>query len=655
MCTQRASGLWSRVPPADSSSLILDSVFDDPQKNLLKLHREDKPESNAEIFVFDEKPDKGGAITRWLQQIWKLQEGKPSQALLECDHSNIEQPKALETSGSISTSDRARNDSGYCVSIDEKRVEDRAQELKDNLQHQTCDPGVARDEGLTKDQSAKSQNASSCIESKEGIQPKQESAASVEKEVTTGGYTLGYFTGKLTEVYKDAGRRLQGTRDMVQNTRDMIQGTRDIIRNVGVGSMKDVLSQYVTMMSKELPLIQQIHPKQEPEPSAENKPTLLDSSNDRGLGCPQKCSVPAIPGVSGWPKGSVSRLRVTSPDMFHQRLVQLPPALSQLQTLSTQRILEKLEYLAPHVEIREVLSIFWIKTANKKQPSPKPGCLVLSQNDLIVLSSGTNLDQSVSVAHHFNLLEIKNVQISLAGQHLRLIGETEDSVLAVFTHSKELTQKFCKALLKVLSPERFSEGTKDHPLLSGDLMTLSLDWTSNVPDIILDSGLHVTSRFKRILADLLYIVHGNMDSPGKPSLANICPLLYTSVKVMNSARVHQDTIFQFLLTDTHVALLREDGVFHPVPRGSSLVPSQPQFQGLEIRRRADIKCVLVRQNDDWLVVEISFMNGRGREKKIQVMRGAAKGTSDRGSCCDSWKLSFGCTSEAVTLISHLGT
>ncbi|XP_060921653.1 kinesin-like protein KIF16B isoform X2 [Labrus mixtus] len=480
---------------------------------------------------------------------------------------------------------------------------------------------------------------------KGGIQSqlKQVMDSTVGKGIVGSSYALGYFSGKLSEAYKDAGRRLQGT--------------RDIIRNVGVDDMKVVLSHYVTMVSKDLPLIHQMQLKPEPEPSipSENKVMLVDPQRDRTLSLPRNCSMPTIPGVSGWPEGSVSSLKNTFPQVFYQRLVQLPPALSQLQSLSSQKILEKLEYLAPQMEIKKILSIFWLKTANKKQPNPKPVCLLLSENDLIVVSSEMNSDHSLSVFHSFNLLEIKKVQISLAGQHIRLIGCTDDSVLAVFTHSKELTQEFCKTLLKTLSPEKFSDGTEEHPLLSGDLMVLSLDWTSNVPEIVLDNGFHITSRFKRVLADLLYIIHGNMDCPGKPSLANIHPLLYTSVKVMNSTRVHQDTIFQFLLTDTHVALLQEDGVFHPAPRGSSLVPSQPQFQRLELHSRSDIKCVLVRQNDNWLVVEISFTTHKLQAPEQKENSRPVSAEVPAGGRCDSWKLSFGCTSEAVILINHLCT
>uniref|UniRef100_A0A667XR07 Kinesin motor domain-containing protein n=1 Tax=Myripristis murdjan TaxID=586833 RepID=A0A667XR07_9TELE len=254
--------------------------------------------------------------------------------------------------------------------------------------------------------------------------------------------------------------------------------------------------------------------------------------------------------------------------------------------------------------------------------------------------------------------EVQRRLRNLAGQHVRLIGSTEDAILAVFTHSKDLTQTLCKALLKVLAPEQFSEGTEEHPLLYENLMDLSLDWTSRVPDLLLDNGLRVTSRFKRILADLLYIVHGNMDASEKPSLANIQPLLYTSVKVENSTSVHQDTIFQFLLTDTYVVLVREDGVFHPAPQGSSLVPVQPQFQGLELRKRSDIRCLLVRQSENCLVVDIMFTDHKLQDRKRTESRRASadvSSISEFSRLCDSWKLSFGCTAEAVMFIQHLFT
>ncbi|XP_044045186.1 kinesin-like protein KIF16B isoform X4 [Siniperca chuatsi] len=679
LCTQRACGLRSSFLPApeleaNSPPHNQENTLKEPENGLLNLHREEKLESTAEVLIEKEEgPYEDGDKNKWLRGGVNIPLGDMGQAV-ELDRCDIGQHRLCVTLANTETNrvdenknltNKRRNNSACCVSDDDdKKVEDRAKGLlvngrsnsysKEKVKHQTRDPGIGEDAELSSDQSSKSQNSvngyiNSKQKSKESVngQIKQETDTEAEKVAANRSYVMGYFAEKLSEAYKDAGRRLQGT--------------RDIIRNVRVGEMKVVFYQYMTMMSKELPLINRMQLKPEPEPCvlADNKVSLVDLSRDCALSLPQNCDTSAIPSVSGWPEGSVSSLKNTCPEVFYQRLVQLPPALSRLQSLSSQKMLEKLESLVPRMKVHNLLSIFWLKTANSKQTIPKPGCLLLSEKDIIVLSSETNSDDTLAIFHHFNLLEIKKVQISLAGQHVRLIDCTEDTVLAVFTHSKELTQEFCKALLKALSPEKFSEGTEDHPLLSDDLMVLSLDWTSSVPDIVLDNGLHVTCRFKRVLADLLYIVHGNMDGPGKPSLAAICPLLYTSVKVMNSTSVHQDGIFQFLLTDTHLALLQEDGVFHPVPRGSSLVPAQPQFQGLELRKRSEIRCLLVRQYDNWLVVDITFTTRKPktREKKVETRRGSAEvlSVSDYSSRCDSWKLSFGCTSEAVILINHLCT
>lgn len=632
-------------------------MLENPETSLWKVRTEEKQDSTAEVFIEKEEvPYKDSDENkRW--------QGEVGRAVCGLDCCDIGQHKLFVTSANATTNRFGENESiihkgrihsasrGPDEDDDEDgKVEDGVKELlvngcpysysKEKVKRQEA-VGTVDDEKLSNDQSSKSLNGSisSKQKSKESFNGQTKQEMESEKVAADRSY-MGYFTGKLSEAYKNAGRRLQGT--------------RDIVRNVRVGEIKVVLFQYVSKMSKELPLFHLMQPKPEPEPfvAAENKVSLVDLPKDS---VSQKCNTSVIPGLSGWPEGSVSSLKNTCPQVFYQRLVQLPPALSQLQSLSSQKILEKLDSLAPQTKVNNLSSIFWLKTASRRQPIPNPGCLLLLEKDIIVLSSKTNSTNTLAISHHFKLMTIKKVQISLAGQHVRLIGCTEDIVLAVFTHSKELTQEFCKALLKALSPEKFSEGIEDHPLLSGDLMVLSLDWTSSVPDIVLDCGLHVTSRFKRVLADLLYIVHGNMDGPGKPSLANVCPLLYTSVKVMNSTCLHPYDIFQFLLTDTHVALLREDGVFHPVPRDSSLVPAQPQFQGLELRERSEIRCLFVRQNDSWLVVDVTFTTRQQKEKKAQSRRGSVDlpSVSHRSRQCDSWKLSFGCTSEAAILINHL--
>ncbi|XP_032419016.1 kinesin-like protein KIF16B isoform X4 [Xiphophorus hellerii] len=458
-----------------------------------------------------------------------------------------------------------------------------------------------------------------------------EKGSSQDPSETNRSHVLGYFTGKLSDVYKDAERR--------------IQGTRDFIRNVGVDDMKYAVSQYVTMRSRDFPLIQTTKLAPKPHSVLENKVSLVDLSRTaQGFG---------LNAMSLWPKGSVSSIRNAGPEdcrpeEFYQSLIELPPALAQLRSLSSQQVIDRTEPLSSQRPGRRILSIFWLRAASFDQPSPEPVCLLLSEQDLTVVSAGQDSSDTLRLFHHFDLMEIREVQISLAGQHVRLIGSREDSVLAVFTHNQELTQEFCKAVLKARCPETFSEATESHPLLSQDLVALSLDWTSRVPDIVSDIGLNLTSRFKRVLADLLYIVHGNMDGPGKPSLADIRPLLYSSV------RLHQDSLLQFLLTDTHVALLQEDGVFHPAPRGSSRVPIQPQFQGLKLRRRSDIRCLLVRRNEACFNVDIVFTNRNQQtpKRKVEPRRRSADVPSC-GARCESWKLSFGCSAEAQILINHL--
>uniref|UniRef100_A0A4W5QHC8 Kinesin family member 16B n=1 Tax=Hucho hucho TaxID=62062 RepID=A0A4W5QHC8_9TELE len=278
-----------------------------------------------------------------------------------------------------------------------------------------------------------------------------------------------------------------------------------------------------------------------------------------------------------------------------------------------------------------------------------------------VISAGTGLgnNQPLAVFQHFSLLHIKEIQVSFAGQHVRLLGSTEDTILVIFTHSKELTQELCCTLLKILAPAEVQEGPGAHPLLCGDLSRLSLDWRSHVPDLLLDSGLCVTSRFKRIMADLLYILHGNMEGPNKPSLANIHLLLYTSIKVENYSTSCQVVLCQFFLTDNHIGLVQEEAVFHPVPRGSTLVPIQPQFQGVELRRRSDIRCVLVRHSDRCMVLDIVFsVTHKGQietKRKTRKGLGTVPLPSDCRPPADSWKITFSSTSDAAILINHLST
>ncbi|XP_062303966.1 kinesin-like protein KIF16B isoform X4 [Osmerus eperlanus] len=457
------------------------------------------------------------------------------------------------------------------------------------------------------------------------------------------GYILGYFAGKLTAVYKDAGKCLQSTQKIIRQVRQ-----RDANR---------LISSYLTMVGREP---QQLQLELEPKSSNGAKEVsfanladcdILNSSDNIGVLSGQS--------TNRWPQGSVLSGKIGNPEVLFQKLVQFPECLLELQSLPLLEMLQHLNRLLPQVAATsgQLLGIYWLRIANFKRPTSQPGCLLLFETELYAISSRMGFnedDQALEVFHKSSLLDIQEIQVSFAGQLVRFIGSSEETLLVAFTHNKDLTQTLCRTFHNIFKVSKGVEGTSAHPLLQEDLMSLSLDWRSHVPDLLLSNQLRITSRFKKDHADLLYILHGNMEGSGKPSLADICLLLYTCVKIEDSSNQSQDDLSQFILTDTHVGLLQEESVFHAVPQGSDLVPIQSQYRGIELRRRSDIRCLLVRQNDNCMVVDILY----SKACKLQAETKSKDEVSDPlygGRIADSWKLKFGCISEAMILINNLST
>lgn len=106
------------------------------------------------------------------------------------------------------------------------------------------------------------------------------------------------------------------------------------------------------------------------------------------------------------------------------------------------------------------------------QNIPQPCCLLLFEKDMYTITTGSDSNcgnHALTVFHHFNLLNVKEIQVSFVGQHIQLIGSSQDTFLAIFTYSKELTQELCRTLLKSV----ISEDVGAHPLLQQDLVSLS--------------------------------------------------------------------------------------------------------------------------------------------------------------------------------------
>uniref|UniRef100_A0A3Q3IKK6 Kinesin motor domain-containing protein n=2 Tax=Monopterus albus TaxID=43700 RepID=A0A3Q3IKK6_MONAL len=351
-----------------------------------------------------------------------------------------------------------------------------------------------------------------------------------------------------------------------------------------------------------------------------------------------------------WPVQNKMDIQISS-----QTLIKVPDFFSNMQTLpflDTMDDLQSIISTSPFTAQR-IVAFYWINVAKCSQPEPCPALLILVETGLYTLTTDSGV---LVLFHHLPLLQLKEVQIGLGGHSLRLMGTTEESILGVYTYSQKLTKELCWAILGVICPgdSRVSE----HPLLHGDLMKMSLDWQSYVPDLLLDAGLRFCCQFQKSHADLVYLIHCNTDqsqetvSPGEVQI-----LLYTSVGVCISPSAQSRPLAQLLLTDTHLGLLQEDAVFHPTPHSVTLVPSRPQFHDLMLRQRSDIRCVLMRDENKHGAVRLDVILGnvRGRSHPENVTKAATlpAHASNLSPHAEVWKLTFSCSSEAACLINHL--
>ncbi|XP_077379328.1 uncharacterized protein kif16ba [Festucalex cinctus] len=373
----------------------------------------------------------------------------------------------------------------------------------------------------------------------------------------------------------------------------------------------------------------------------------LKMTNGSGLPLP-------VP-VGDLSEGSVCRVTTHYPHVFRQRLLPMPLDLDRLHSAPRRHMLETMASLVPPTLAGLPLGAFWLWAATWEEPQRRAACLLVSARQLTLISGGGSEQQkvlagqegldSLVVSQRLDLGRIAKVHVGLAGQHVCLEAGSGEVLAVVYTLSKDLSQDLCRNLLTAVSPQS-ADRFRHQPLLRGDLMLLSLDWSSEVPQILLDH-LTLSSSFKRDLADLLYVVHGNMSTGDKPPLGAIRPLLYTCAACAGSGAV-----LQVLLTDTHVVLIREE------PPPGSL---RPHFRLADLRRRRDVGGVLLRRSPAGVLVHVVFRrpsepSGRegaaNRKGSAQEEELAVRG-EDRVHGDNSWKLLLGCVSEAAILIDQL--
>ncbi|XP_068597684.1 kinesin-like protein KIF1C [Brachionichthys hirsutus] len=333
-----------------------------------------------------------------------------------------------------------------------------------------------------------------------------------------------------------------------------------------------------------------------------------------------------------------------------QTLLEFPYSLLSLQHLPLLDLMDNLQSVIPTSVLisQKIVAVYWLNVSKCAQPEPRPGLLVLMESGLYTLTTDHG---PLLLFHNVPWLELKEVQISLGGYSLRLMGTTEESILGVYTHGQMLTKELCRAIIGVV--HHGDTSVSQHPLLHGDLMKISLDWEAQTPDLLLDSGLRIFCRFQKSLADLLYLLHCNMDGD-TASLGQVQLLLYVCVGVRLNHGTRSVPLAQLLLTDTHLGLVQEDAVYYPAPFSVTTDPHCPRYHDLTLRQRSDVRCVLVHDEDEHGAVTVgvflSNVRGMGHPESATTPPPHASHSSPRA---EVWELTFGCSSEATCLINHL--
>lgn len=473
------------------------------------------------------------------------------------------------------------------------------------------------------------------------------------------GHLLGYLSGRLSGVCGDAGRYLQTTKDVIRQ-----------VRNRDTQVFRSLCQSLNANLTKQLPFLQKAKPldivASSTQPEPKKRVHFREEPNDElhydvsdQSSCLQECQ-----NAAGSFENSVKLCKSDSAKVFCQRLGQFPNSLLDLQSLPLDEMLEHLSKFAPELRTltHTLKGVFWLRLANNNQPTPQNGVLLLFQEVIyaFVISDGTrHKDQLLIILHRLGTLQITEIQVGLAGEHVRILGDANDATLVVLTNSQILTQELCLILVEILDQALVKEKrVLCHPLLNSDLVGLSLDWSSNVPDLVLNDNVKISTRFKRVLADLVYVLHGNMDSP-KPSLANLQLLTYTNVRVEQSrqdgTRLPPDSclpvgsLAQFVLTDTHLGLIHEDAVFYPMPRYSTAVPSRPQFEVTKLRRHSEVKCLIVKDCESCVKIEIVFKAQVTDAKKADHKTKQFQ----KNGLPEVWNLAFGCAKNAANVVSYL--
>ncbi|XP_071891369.1 kinesin-like protein KIF16B isoform X2 [Anas platyrhynchos] len=353
--------------------------------------------------------------------------------------------------------------------------------------------------------------------------------------------------------------------------------------------------------------------------------------------------------------------------VLRQTFLHFSDVFLKLQVCSLGKVLEFMTRALPQIciSMEELKGIYWLAVGNCKNPDPEPACLLLFSSVLYVVVSSVkeNICQSsLSIFHEVPVIAIREIHVGFAGQSVNLLS-AEDDLLTIFTYNKHYTQRLCHDIMSILISTTEDAVYLNHQLLKDDLMQMSLDWTSEVNDLVLSNGVLLTCKFRTILADLAYLLHENMENI-KPSLADIQVVLYVTVKI-DCAK--QNVYRSLVLTTTHIGLLRENSNFYPAPNLLDASCQRSQFDSLQLYSLKDIRCVVLPDKENFTKIELVFSrrskvgsdSGMGFskycEKEINTQMTVIPSILQSSLHIPSeiWKLTFSSSEEAIWLIMHL--
>ncbi|KAL8173343.1 UNVERIFIED_CONTAM: hypothetical protein K2H54_046109 [Gekko kuhli] len=330
----------------------------------------------------------------------------------------------------------------------------------------------------------------------------------------------------------------------------------------------------------------------------------------------------------------------------------------QLQLRPLDELLQYVACVLPEMYAKpeELRGVYWIAVGNRENPFPKPACLfLLSSAVYAIVPSASRLESgqdSLEIFHAFPVTALREIQIGYAGQSVRLLSSSEDNAMTIFTFNQSFTQRLCLDILStvVLFPDY---ACLDHKLLKGDLLQLSLDWTSKVSDLVLDNGVRLTCNFEGRLADLVYLLHENMGT-SKPPLGDVQILFYTTVKLEGEFR-------SLVLTNTHIGLVQDDSMLYPT-RYLHCIPEN--FNRIQLHDLSELWCLVIPEKTNPTEIELVFSNtvkeSYDSDSSLSCAFQTTKPSSvvsfshaptNTPSCI--WKLTFSSDEDAFRLMVHL--